>query len=78
MANEKNRPAGSGGDPLAAMYFIAALLMGIGAIVVVVLMLVPSDFFSSDDGERWTPGSGEVYGAPRTIPAPVPEDLHQH
>lgn len=61
------------------MYFIAAVLMGVGALVVVALMLLPSDFLSSDDGEVWTPGSGEVYDSPpRTIQAPVPEDLHQH
>ncbi len=79
MAKERTRPAGSGGDPLAAMYFIAAVLMGVGALVVVVLMLIPSDFLSSNDGEVWIPGSGEAYdGPPRTIQAPVPEDLHHH
>ncbi len=78
MAKERTRPAGSGGDPLAAMYFIAAVLMGVGALVVVVLMLVPSDFLSSDNEEAWIPGSGEAYDGPRTIQAPVSEDLHQH
>jgi hypothetical protein len=77
MAKEQTRPA-RGGDPLAAMYFVAAVLMGIAALVIVALMLLPSDFLSSDDGESWTPGSGEVYGAPRTIEAPAPEELHHH
>ena len=79
MAQEKRGRAGGGGDPLAAMYFVAAILMGLGALLVIVLMLLPSDFLASDDGEVWTPGSGEVYdGPPRTIQAPVSEDLHQH
>ncbi len=47
-----------GGDPLAVMYVLAALLMAIAATAVVVLMFVPSDLFDDrGSGEVWVPGS---------------------
>lgn len=47
------------GDPLAAMYVLAALFMGIAAVVVVAMIFVPSDLFRSEPAEGvWRPGSG--------------------
>jgi cytochrome c oxidase subunit 2 len=47
-----------GGDPLAAMYVVAAIAMATAAVVVVLLMFVPRDWFQGTDEEAvWVPGS---------------------
>lgn len=49
-----------GGDPLAIMYVLAAVAMGIGALIVVVLMFVPSDWSQRRSAEDvWVPGQTE-------------------
>jgi hypothetical protein len=76
-----------GGDPLRAMYFVAAVLMGLASLAVVLLMFVPRDTFSSSNPEDiWVPGSGPGYDAPietrRADEPPVTaeerEELHHH
>jgi plastocyanin len=47
-----------GGDPLAAMYILAALLMAVAAGVVILLMFVGDGSSSSDTANLWIPGSG--------------------
>jgi hypothetical protein len=69
-------------DALGAMYFVAAVLLGVGAVVVIALMFVPSGFLSRA-ADRWIPGSTPGYEGP--APASVTpeqrqseEDLHIH
>lgn len=48
-----------GGDPLGAMYILAAVAMGIGFLIITVLIFVPSDLFDrSAPEDLYTPGSG--------------------
>ena len=65
-------------DALGAMYFVAAVLMGLGALVVIVLMFLPSDFLSRSD-DAYVPAAPTERTTP---PAPAaeapPEDLHMH
>ena len=74
----------SRGDPLRAMYFVAALLMGVVFLVIVALAFVPPDAFSRPDEEDlFIPGTGEAYVpqvAPRsdTLSTQEAEDLHLH
>jgi hypothetical protein len=76
-----------GGDPLRAMYFVAAVLMAVASLFVVLMMFIPRDIFSSSDPEAiWVPGTGEGYEAPeRSGTAPEEaltpaqlEELHHH
>lgn len=49
-----------GGDPLGAMYILAAVAMGIGFIVITILIFVPRDLFDrSSPEDLYRPGSGE-------------------
>jgi len=58
----RTRPFGSGSDPLAAMYFLAAILMGVASLVVVAFIFVPRDLFSGRGGEDViVPGAGESW-----------------
>lgn len=71
-----------GGDPLGAMYFVAAILMGIGAIVVVALMFVPRDLLV-EEGDAYVPGATPGYvGTAPTTQSPeqrqAEEELHIH
>jgi hypothetical protein len=86
MEEKPQIPIRGGGDPLAAMYFIAAVLMGIGALAVVIILFMPRDFFTRGSEDEWVPGSGEVYTAPGDNPVPVitpaeaerREEMHDH
>ena len=86
MAEEPQTPLRGGGDPLAAMYFVAAVLMGVGALAVVLFLFLPRELFTRQSEEAWVPGSGEVYAAPGDNPqrvetpaeAAVREEMHDH
>jgi hypothetical protein len=76
-----------GGDPLRAMYFVAAVLMGLGSVVIVVLMFLPGDVFSRTDPDAlFFPGSGPTYDGPaqplsqeeRLEQIRVDEEMHLH
>jgi len=76
--------ADSGGDPLRAMYLLASLLMAAACVLIVLLMFLPSDAFTRQQGEdTWTPGSIPGYVPPIEVPADampehVREELHLH
>jgi hypothetical protein len=81
------QPTRHSGDPLRAMYFIAALLMGVASVVVVVLMFVSSGALGRPPGENaWVPGTGDTYEAPAAAAAPAVdtltaeqrEEMHHH
>lgn len=76
-----------GGDPLTAMYFVAAVLMAIASLTIVLLMFVPRDGSSpSDPEDLWVPGALPAYDMPQPAGAPAadgpsPEqeaELHLH
>ena len=84
MAEEPQGVKG-GGDPLGAMYFVAAVLMAIGALVVVLSLFVPRDLLTRDSEDVYVPGSGETYVAPGNAPPNITpeeaarlEELHAH
>lgn len=58
------------GDPLAAMYVLAALALGIAAIVVVAMIFIPTDLFQDapTDGV-FVPGAGPTWTAPAALAA---------
>jgi hypothetical protein len=72
-------------DPLRAMYFVAAILMGLAFLVVVAMIFVPPNFFERLGRDEWTPGT-EEYVAPGDVPRPpetpaeraAREELHVH
>jgi heme/copper-type cytochrome/quinol oxidase subunit 2 len=78
MSNQEvaERASGArGGDPLGAMYIVAAVGMGVAALVVVVLMFLPSDLFDGrDDADVWVPGSIPAW-APPSIASGVSEPV---
>jgi hypothetical protein len=81
MENQPTR--GGRADPLSAMYFVAAVVMGIAAIIVVSLIFVPQDMFSHQSKDAWVPGTGEVYPTSNAPPetaaqAEQREELHDH
>lgn len=57
------------GDPLAAMYVLAAVAMGIAFIVIFVLIFIPTDWFEEEPAEVWVPGSGPGWSPPAGIRA---------
>jgi hypothetical protein len=88
MNEEPNRPATRGGDPLGAMYFLAAVLMGVAFLAIVVLTFLPRDFFSRPDSENlFVPAAPAVKAetAPDSAAASESaaaareaEDMHMH
>ncbi len=55
-----------GGDPLAAMYVLAAALLFVGSIVVIGMLFVPSNWFSGGDAaseQFYVPGAGTTYAS---------------
>lgn len=66
-------------DALGAMYFVAAVLMGIGALVIIVLMFIPTDFLSRSE-DAYVPAAPALQ-PDQSQTAPVeeaPEELHMH
>lgn len=61
------------GDALGAMYVVAAAVMGLGFLIVVVLIFVPSDWreMFEEPSDVYVPGSTEVFSAPP--PGPLEE-----
>jgi len=86
MEDQSRSVTKGGGDPLAAMYFVAAVLMGLGAMAVVLFLFLPRDLFTRDNPNAWVPGTEPGYAQPETptprietpAEAAVREELHQH
>ena len=86
MAESPQGRLPGGGDPLAAMYFVAAVLMGTGALAIALFLFLPRDIFTRSSQDAFVPGTGEVYIAPGNNPPPVitpeeaarREELHDH
>jgi hypothetical protein len=89
MKEKPTRPFGKGGDPLAAMYFLAAAAMGVAALIVIAAVFLPRDIFSgSNEEDVIHPGEGTHF-VPETPAAPVDsataaaaaaeaEEMHYH